>query len=156
MKVSMILILFILFIGFSFAINSKINQKEKQEKIVFKKQRQPEIILLRVRAAYYNPVEEQCDSIPLLTASGDKIDVVRLKKKRVRWVACSRNLMRRWGGRFDFGDTIEVVSKNKHIAGKWIVKDVMNKRFRNKIDFLCHEKIDGSLKNVRIKYGVKN
>jgi 3D (Asp-Asp-Asp) domain-containing protein len=107
---------------------------------------------VKVHATYYNPVASQCDSNYLETASMDIIDLKKLKKKQIRWVACSRDQLKRWGGHLNYGDTITVVSKNKNVAGKWIVKDTMNKRYKKRIDFLCYSKIKGSLKDVVIKF----
>jgi 3D (Asp-Asp-Asp) domain-containing protein len=105
---------------------------------------------IRVVATYYNPVKSQCDLDPLTTASNDKINIKKLKAGKIRWIACSRNLLKRWGGDLKYGDKVYVVSKNKNIKGYWIVKDSMNKRYKNRIDFLCYDKIQGDLSNVRI------
>lgn len=105
---------------------------------------------LSVVATYYNPVEGQCDSDPLVTASNDKIDLTKLKKKKIRWIACSRDLLKRWGGELSYGDTVEVLSNNKNLNGLWIVKDSMNKRYKKRIDFLCSDRIKGSFKSVEI------
>lgn len=89
-----------------------------------------------VTATYYNPTRSQCGSNHLVTASNDKIDLRKLRSGKLRWVAVSRDLRRH----YNFGDTIIVRSDIKKLNGKWVVKDLMSKRHRNRIDFLSHEK----------------
>lgn len=89
-----------------------------------------------VIATYYNPTRSQCGGNYLITASNDKIDLHKLKSGRIRWVAVSRDLRRQ----YNFGDTIIVKSNIKKLNGKWVVKDIMNKRHKNRIDFLSYEK----------------
>jgi hypothetical protein len=42
----------------------------------------------------------------------------------------------RYKGQIKFGDTIWVESPNPNINGKWVVHDLMNKKYKNAIDFL--------------------
>jgi 3D (Asp-Asp-Asp) domain-containing protein len=89
------------------------------------------------RATTYNAVASQCDSDPLTTADGSRIDPDKLRDGKIRWCALSRDFISRWGGLFDYGDTIQVGSfSSPQINGKWIVKDCMNKRYTNSLDFL--------------------
>lgn len=89
------------------------------------------------RATTYNAVPGQCDSDPLTTADGSRIDPDKLRDGKIRWCALSRDFIARWGGLFDYGDTIQVGSfSSPQINGKWIVHDCMNKRYSNSIDFL--------------------
>jgi hypothetical protein len=83
-----------------------------------------------VTGTYYNAEAAQCDSDPSITADGSKV------VRGVRWVALSRDLLRRWGGKFDYGDTIYAFHHDKRIEGIWVVRDCMNARFKNRIDFL--------------------
>ena len=90
-----------------------------------------------IRATTYNPVSSQCDNDPLTTADGSKIDLISLQRQEIRWVALSRDLLCRWGGPFNYGDTISVFSiENCQINGDWIVHDCMNARYDKSIDFL--------------------
>lgn len=107
---------------------------------------------ISVKATYYNPTLEQCDSTPLVTASGFKIDTNKLKQKQIRWVEVSPDLLKSGGGQFRFGDVVQVYSENKRLRGEWIIADVMNPMWKSKVDFLCYNKIEGSFKNVKIKY----
>ena len=52
--------------------------------------------------------------------------------QKLRWVAVSRDLLSRWGGKFNYGDTIVIEHKKKAIAGRWVIHDTMNKRFKNR------------------------
>lgn len=82
-------------------------------------------------ATYYYPGSAGAGS---RTASGDRIDVGRLKNQEFRWVALSRDMYR---AGFNINDTIEVTSESMpQLNGKWVVKDKMGGHRR--IDFLIH------------------
>jgi hypothetical protein len=89
----------------------------------------------------YNPVSRQCDATPLVTASNQRINETRLRSGTIRWMALSRDLLRRWGGHIYFGDTISLRSGDPTIDGLWVVHDTMNKRFRNHGDLLFDAKV---------------
>ena len=89
------------------------------------------------RATTYNAVASQCDNDPFTTADGSRIYPDKLRDMKIRWCALSRDFLARWGGLFDYGDTIVVGSfSSPQINGKWVVKDCMNKRYTNSLDFL--------------------
>lgn len=89
----------------------------------------------------YNPTTSQCDRTPLITASNSKINIEDLKKQNIRWMALSRDLLKRWKGDFHYGDTVLVKSGDPQIDGLWIVKDTMNKRFKNRGDLLFDNQV---------------
>lgn len=93
----------------------------------------PEIIFEQVKATMYHPVEEQCDDTPLITADGSKIDPYRVSDWN--WIAVSQHMLKRNGGPLNYGDTVYVFG-TKHKDGMYIIKDCMNKRKTNQIDFL--------------------
>lgn len=93
-------------------------------------------VIASVTGTIYQPVTAQCDNSPLITADNSKICLTALNKRELRWVALSRNLLRRWGGSFNYGDTIYVHHPNDSIRGEWIIHDTMNRRYKNRIDFL--------------------
>ena len=105
-----------------------------------------------VLGTYYNPVARQCDATPFITADGSKISKSKLKKEQIKWVALSRDLLARWGGPFDYGDTLYVHHTNEHVRGIWVVHDSMNARFRKRMDFLrwTKGKFPGKVRNVLI------
>jgi 3D (Asp-Asp-Asp) domain-containing protein len=85
--------------------------------------------IIKVSATCYYPSVNQCDSSPYRTASGGRIN--KLSPISHRWVAVSRDIRKRvkWGDRI-------FVSGTGIYDGYWEIQDVMNKRFKNKIDFL--------------------
>jgi 3D (Asp-Asp-Asp) domain-containing protein len=82
----------------------------------------------------YNAEAKQCNADYLTTADMSKINLKKLKDKEIRWVALSRDLLSRWGGKFNYGDSIYIHGGEKE--GWWVVHDCMNKRYKNSIDFL--------------------
>lgn len=102
-----------------------------------------------VTGTFYNPTEGQCDSRPFETADGSMI------VNGVRWIALSRDLLKRWGGRYDYGDTVWVYHPHKALCGWWVVRDTMNKRWRRKVDFLVvfGNKFPGKSNGVLISKG---
>jgi hypothetical protein len=100
----------------------------------------------------YHPVEGQCDDSPLITASNARIDLDKLRQSEIRWMALSRNLLKKWKGEFNYGDTVMLKSGDPDIDGLWVINDNMNKRFKDRGDLLFHQdarKI-GLWKNVKI------
>lgn len=99
-----------------------------------------------VTLTYYQPVRNQCDSNPLVTADGSKINLHHLKHNKIKWCAISRDLL-------------YLFPKNKPkrvwIEGFGIfeVRDLMNKRHHHRIDILIHPKNSKriSIKNVKVK-----
>lgn len=85
------------------------------------------------RATTYQATIEQCDSTPLSTASGAKINPDYYQK----WCAVSRDLHEKFGGPLAFGDTVHVHSRDHpNFNGQWVVQDMMAPRYSNSIDFL--------------------
>lgn len=83
-----------------------------------------------MKATYYMP-GKGCGWV---TASGDRIDINKLRNRQIRWVALSPDMFRNHG--FKMGDVIEVISDKQEIAGFWVVKDKTAERHKNHIDFL--------------------
>jgi hypothetical protein len=88
----------------------------------------------------YNPVSSQCDATPLITASNQCINRTKLRAGAIRWMALSRDLLKKWGGALHYGDTVYVNSGDPKIDGHWVIQDTMNKRFRNRGDLLFDAK----------------
>ena len=88
---------------------------------------------LDVVVTMYHPIKGQTDSTPDILADGTKITIH--KASEYRYVAVSRNLLKRWGGWLDYGDFI-VLKGTDGKDGVYQVKDTMNKRFVNRIDIL--------------------
>ena len=94
-----------------------------------------EIQSFDVTVTTYNPTKYQTDSTPNELADGTKIKPWLATK--YRYVALSRDLIARWGGPFEYGDYIIVEGCNGKYDGVWQIKDTMNPRITNTIDFLC-------------------
>jgi len=100
----------------------------------------------------YNPVEGQCDDSPLITANNSHIDLGKLRRNEIRWMALSRDLLKRWKGEFNYGDTVVLDAGDAAIDGLWVINDNMNKRFKNRGDLLFHRdsRTTGIWKNVKM------
>lgn len=88
---------------------------------------------LDVVVTMYHPVRHQTDGTPDILADGTKIRIH--KASEYKYVAVSRNLLKRWGGWLDYGDFI-ILTGTDGKDGVYQVKDTMNKRFVNRIDIL--------------------
>jgi 3D (Asp-Asp-Asp) domain-containing protein len=80
----------------------------------------------------YSATVGETDSTPHITASGFKIDTSNPKKHRI--IAVSRDLKKKW----PFGTKVRIKKAGKY-NGVYTVKDVMNKRYKNRIDILIGE-----------------
>lgn len=84
---------------------------------------QPEIVTLTT----YKAVAEECDSTPNITASGFKIT----NPKKHKIIAVSHDLKKKW----KWGTKVIIVGAGKY-NGTYYVRDLMNKRYRKRIDIL--------------------
>ena len=98
----------------------------------------PEIVTLTT----YKASESETDSTPNITASGFKIT----NPKKHKIIAVSRDLKKK----YKFGQKIRITGAGKY-NGTYRVHDVMNKRYRNRIDILIgHNEKQTKLKKVKI------
>ena len=104
-----------------------------------------------VTATTYNPVKAQTNSDPTLTADMSRIDLNKLKKGKIKWIAISRDFLKR--GDFKYGDRVEIeCSQRPDLNGIYEIHDTMNKRLKNKIDILQDVSEKGGLfKKVKIR-----
>ena len=110
-------------------IQSLIDEKER----ISEKLNEYETEGMHVTVTMYQPVRYQTDSTPNILADGTRI---RTKEaSNYKFIAVSRNLLKRWGGFLDFGDFILLKGTDLK-DGVYQVRDVMNKRFVNRIDIL--------------------
>ena len=112
----------------------------KREELEVKKMLEtitPDIVTLTT----YKATESETDSTPNITASGLKIT----NPKRQRIVAVSRDLKRK----MKWGSKIRIVGAGKY-DGTYRVHDLMNKRYRKRIDILI-DKNDKQTKLRKIK-----
>ena len=89
---------------------------------------------MAVTVTMYQPVRYQTDSTPNILADGTRIRTE--KASNYKFIAVSRNLLKRWGGWLDYGDFVLLKGTNGHKDGVYQVRDTMNKRFVNRIDVL--------------------
>ena len=75
----------------------------------------------------YNAVQSQCNSDPLTTADGTKIDLKKLKRGEIKYAAVSRDLL--WA--IPYGSIIYIEGH-----GEYEVRDTMNERFNHYVDIL--------------------
>ena len=97
-----------------------------------------------VTLTYYQPVKEQCNSEPLITSDGSKINLHHLKQGKIKWCAISRDLL------WLFPKNIP---KRIYIDGFGIyqVRDIMNKRWNHRVDILIHPKDSKRIKLEKVK-----
>ena len=88
---------------------------------------------IEVDVTMYQPVYPQTDKTPDITADGTKIRIS--KASEYKFVALSRNLLKRWGGPFDYGDFILIKGAGKK-DGVYQVRDTMNPKWVNVVDIL--------------------
>jgi 3D (Asp-Asp-Asp) domain-containing protein len=89
-----------------------------------------------IKATYYNATPGQCDKSPLVTSTGYKISLKKLKNKEIKIIALSRDLLKK----YPYGSEV-YVHQPEHLRGCWRVEDTMNKRWKNRIDFLVYDKV---------------
>jgi len=92
-----------------------------------------------VDVTMYQPNEIQCDDTPDITADGTKIRISRASE--YKFVALSRNLLKRWGGAFDYGDFVLLKGTGKK-DGVYQVRDTMNPKWVNVVDILESEHVE--------------
>ena len=98
----------------------------------------PEIVTLTT----YKANESETDSTPMITASGFKIT----NPKKHKIIAVSRDLKRKWG----WGTKVKIVGAGKY-DGTYRVHDLMNKRYRKRIDILVgHKDKQTKLKKIKV------
>jgi len=89
-----------------------------------------------VTATMYEPKRSQTDTTPHITADGTRINIRYAGK--YRYVAVSRDLLDRWGGKIKYGDYIIIEGVDGKYDGVWQVRDTMHPRWTNRIDLLCN------------------
>lgn len=121
----------------------------QKEKTSFTRKIKKDDKIFKVTVTKYNPVKEQCDDDPLITADNSKICLNNLNAGKLKWVAVSRDLRKH----FKYGE--KVIIKCDHdpsINGEYEVHDTMNPRYTRTIDLLSPiGDTKGKWKDVEIK-----
>ena len=88
---------------------------------------------MSVTVTMYQPLRYQTDSTPNILADGTRIRTQEASK--YKFIAVSRNLLKRFGGWLDYGDFVLLWDTDGK-DGVYQVRDTMNPRFVNRIDIL--------------------
>ena len=88
---------------------------------------------MQVTVTMYQPVRRQTDSTPNILADGTRIRTERASN--YKFIAVSRNLLKRFGGWLDYGDFVLLWDTDGK-DGVYQVRDTMNKRWVNRVDIL--------------------
>ena len=113
--------------------NIQLQSLRDENKRISEKLNEYETEGIHVTVTMYQPVRYQTDSTPNILADGTRI---RTKEaSNYKFIAVSRNLLKRWGGWLDFGDFV-LLKGTVGKDGVYQVRDTMNKRFVNRIDIL--------------------
>ena len=88
---------------------------------------------MNVTVTMYQPVRYQTDSTPNILADGTRIRTQ--DASNYKFIAVSRNLLKRWGGWLDYGDFV-LLRGTDHKDGVYQVRDTMHKRWVNRVDIL--------------------
>ena len=121
MRLITIIVLFFLF-------PSHIGISDIGYNIIPKKETEPvEVVTLTI----YSTNVGETDSTPHLTASGFKIDSNNPGKHKI--IAVSRDLKRKW----KFNTRVRIINAGGY-NGIYTVKDLMNKRYKKRIDILVN------------------
>ena len=92
-----------------------------------------------VTGTVYNAVVAQCNSNPLVTADGSRIDKDKLNSGDLKWIAVSRDLLKKG---LSYGDRVIIRNiENLEYAGVYEIHDTMSERFTSYIDFLVPDHI---------------
>jgi len=129
----MLSLMLILLIG-NIALNLTLNNSLDKRLTNLELKSSPPITAM-VTTTMYNAVESQCDKDPLVPAAGNSYKINKHKASEHKYVALSRNLLKRWGGQFSYGDKVQIKG-TKHKDGIYTVTDTMNKRYCNHVDIL--------------------
>ncbi len=95
--------------------------------------RQEDRKVFAVTATMYRPLIQETDSTPHILADGTEIDIN--KAEDYRFIAVSRDLLKRWGGPFDYGDFVLIEDAGDH-SGVFQIRDTMHSKWTLRIDFL--------------------
>ena len=88
---------------------------------------------MSVTVTMYQPLRYQTDSTPNILADGTRI--MTHEASNYKFIAVSRNLLKRFGGWLDYGDFVLLWDTDGK-DGVYQVRDTMNPRFVNRIDIL--------------------
>ena len=118
--------------------SSKIERLESENSVLKDELSHYDEYGIEVDVTMYQPVYPQTDKTPDITADGTRIRIS--KASNYKFVALSRNLLKRWGGPFDYGDFILLKGAGNK-DGVYQVRDTMNPKWVNVVDILESENV---------------
>ena len=92
----------------------------------------------------YQPVKEQCDGTPTVTADGSRVHMGKLKSGELKWCAVSRDLL--W--LFPKGKPKRILIEG---LGVYEVRDTMNARYTHRVDIMIHPSDKRRFKKDKVK-----
>ena len=113
--------------------NVQLSEYVRENIALQKKLNKYELEGMNVTVTMYQPLRWQTDSTPNILADGTRIKTEQASN--YKFIAVSRNLLKRWGGWLDYGDFILLLGTG-HKDGVYQVKDTMNPRFVNRVYIL--------------------
>ena len=113
--------------------NIQLQSLREENKRIREKLNEYETEGMNVTVTMYQPVRYQTDSTPNILADGTRIRTQEASD--YKFIAVSRNLLKRSGGWLEFGDFV-LLKGTLNKDGVYQVRDTMNKRFVNRIDIL--------------------
>ena len=122
-----------MFNGYKEMYSDKIERLESENSVLKDELSHYDEYGIEVDVTMYQPVYPQTDKTPDITADGTRIRIS--KASDYKFVALSRNLLKRWGGPFDYGDFILLKGAGKK-DGVYQVRDTMNPKWVNVVDIL--------------------
>ena len=106
--------------------------------VVRRPAQQPTTRAYTVTATVYQAVAGQTDATPFITADNSRIR--SRYGSHTRWLALSPDLLKQGGGKFLYGDKVQVSRVSPQLDGVYTVHDTMNRRHRHRIDILTHRR----------------
>ena len=113
--------------------NIQLQSLRDENKRISEKLNEYETEGMHVTVTMYQPLRYQTDSTPNILADGTRIRTQEASD--YKFIAVSRNLLKRFGGWLDYGDFVLLYGTFTK-DGFYQVRDTMNPRFVNHIDIL--------------------
>ena len=113
--------------------NIQLQSLRDENKRISEKLNEYETEGMHVTVTMYQPLRYQTDSTPNILADGTRIRTQ--EASNYKFIAVSRNLLKRFGGWLDYGDFVLLWDTDGK-DGVYQVRDTMNPRFVNRIDIL--------------------
>ena len=113
--------------------NIQLQSLRDENKRISEKLNEYETEGMHVTVTMYQPLRYQTDSTPNILADGTRI--MTHEASNYKFIAVSRNLLKRFGGWLDYGDFV-LLRGTPGKDGVYQVRDTMHKRWVNRVDIL--------------------